>query len=152
VEPEEARKVPKVLEKFGIRFLIIEHLPSSKIDGVCFWIGRAQDEPVVVLSMRYDRIDWFWFTLLHELAHVYHGHGKDGTVIDTSLVGSDAQPIVEKSQEEKLADEFASEYLIGTSDILEFIGRISPLYSDTQIRGFANDNNVHPGIVIGRLQ
>jgi len=152
IEPEEARKVPEVLRQHGIRFIVIEHLPGSKIDGICFWVGTKQDEPVIVLSMRYDRIDWFWFTLMHELAHVYHNHGKDHASLDMSLVGADAQPSAEKSTEEKLADNFASEYLIGQQDIEEFIGRISPLYSDTQIRGFADSYNVHPGIVIGRLQ
>ena len=152
LEPEEARKVPKVLEQHGIRFFIIEHLRSSKIDGVCFWVGAKQDQPVIVLSMRYDRVDWFWFTLVHELAHVYHGHGKEYTLLDTSLVGKDAQPKSEKIEEERLADDFASEYLIESEELEDFIGRQHPLYSDIQIRGFADRMNVHPGIVIGRLQ
>ena len=152
VEPEEARKVPGVLERYGIRFLIIEHLPGSKIDGICFWIGEKQSEPVVILSMRYDRIDWFWFTLMHELAHVYYGHGKTDILLDTSLVGADAQPLSEKNDEEKMADTFASEYLIGSRDLEEFIGRLYPLYSDVNIKGIAHRISVHPGIVIGRLQ
>lgn len=152
VDPEEARKVPGVLERYGIRFLIIEHLPSSKIDGICFWVGKNKSEPVVVLSMRYDRIDWFWFTLMHELAHVYHEHGKTSILLDMSLVGADAQPLSEKLDEEKIADDFASDYLIGSGDLEEFIGRLYPLYSDVNIRGFAHRISVHPGIVIGRLQ
>lgn len=149
VEPEDARTVPAVLMRHGIRFLIIEHLPGSKIDGVCFWLG---DEPTVVLSMRYDRIDCFWFTLMHELAHVYHGHGKDRPCIDTSLVGSDAQQSTDPYNEEQIANTFASEYLIDSKELDDFIGRVSPLYSDTAIRGFAHRMMVHPGIVIGRLQ
>jgi HTH-type transcriptional regulator/antitoxin HigA len=150
--PEEARKVPEVLARYGIRFFVIEHLPSSKIDGVCFWIGKAQDEPAIVLSMRYDRIDWFWFTLMHELAHIFHGHGKDKTVIDMSLVGNDAQPFSEKQDEERVADEFASEYLIDSVELTDFLGRVNPQYSDVQIKGFADRMNVHAGIVVGRLQ
>ncbi|HPM37781.1 MAG TPA: HigA family addiction module antitoxin [candidate division Zixibacteria bacterium] len=152
VEPEEARKVPATLERYGIRFLIIEHLPSSKIDGICFWVGENQDKPVIVLSMRYDRIDWFWFTLMHELAHVYYGHGKKRISLDMSLVGADAQPHSEKVDEEKKADAFASEYLVGERDLDEFVGRLYPLFSDTNIKGFADRIGVHPGIVIGRLQ
>ena len=31
------------------------------MDGAAFWLdGRA---PVIALSLRYDRIDWFWFVL-----------------------------------------------------------------------------------------
>src|SRR6185369_14406010 len=37
--PEEARKVPRILAEFGIRFVIVETLPTAKIDGVCFWLN-----------------------------------------------------------------------------------------------------------------
>jgi len=56
--PVEARKVPRILAEHGIRFLIVESLPSAKIDGVCFWLNDVS--PVVALSMRFDRIDNFW--------------------------------------------------------------------------------------------
>ena len=86
VAPEEARKVPRILAKCGIRFVIVESLPSTKIDGVCFWLNDAA--PVVGLSMRYDRIDNFWFVLRHELEHVRLGHGRTAMMLDTELEGS----------------------------------------------------------------
>ena len=39
IEPEEIRHVPQILEKCGVRFVIVEPLPSSKIDGVTFWLN-----------------------------------------------------------------------------------------------------------------
>ena len=39
VAPEEIRRIPRLLESCGVRYVIVEHLPSSKIDGVTFWIN-----------------------------------------------------------------------------------------------------------------
>lgn len=74
---EDVRRVPTILAESGIRFLIVEHLPGTKIDGVAFWIDDRS--PAIVLSVRYDRIDSFWFTLAHELGHISRkdGMGKD---------------------------------------------------------------------------
>jgi len=79
----EARKVPRILAEHGIRFLIVESLPSAKIDGVCFWLNDVS--PVVALSMRFDRIDNFWFVLRHELEHVVQRHGLSKMMLDANL-------------------------------------------------------------------
>src|SRR6185437_4970401 len=70
--PEDARHVPKLLADFGIRLVLLEHLPGTKIDGVALWLDRQS--PVVALALRYDRIDNFWHTLFHELVHVRDRH------------------------------------------------------------------------------
>ena len=57
-DAEEVRHVPRVLAECGIRFLVIEHLPQTRIDGVCLW---EDEQPIIALSMRYDRLDYFWF-------------------------------------------------------------------------------------------
>ena len=41
LDPEEARHVPRILMECGIRFIVVESLPGAKIDGVCFWLGKA---------------------------------------------------------------------------------------------------------------
>ena len=73
ISTQEARNVPKVLAEYGIRFLILEHLPQTKIDGVTFWLDDKS--PVIVLSLRFDRVDWFWYTLAHELGHIERRDG-----------------------------------------------------------------------------
>ncbi len=147
---EEARRVPVVLAKAGIRFLIVAHLPHSKIDGVCFWLD--EESPVIALSLRFDRIDWFWHTLMHEMAHLKNGEGKDNPTLDTQLVGSDAQPFEQKMDSEKTADLFATSFLVDQSKLDNFIARVHPLYSKAKIAAFANKIHVHPGIVVGQLQ
>jgi len=77
------RKVPEILAKAGIRFVIVESLPSAKIDGVCFWL--ADNAPVIALTLRFNRIDNFWFVLRHELEHALRGHGKSFVKIDVEL-------------------------------------------------------------------
>jgi HTH-type transcriptional regulator/antitoxin HigA len=149
-DAEEARRVPAILASCGIRFLVIAPLPHTKVDGVCFWLDNYS--PVIALSLRYDRIDWFWHTLMHEMCHLKNGEGKDEPTLDTQLVGSDAQPFEEKQASEKEADLFAASSLINQGKLESFIARVHPLYSKQKIAAFAHANQVHPGIVVGQLQ
>ncbi len=150
-EPEEIRHIPKVLMKYGIRLIIVEHLPSSKIDGICFWLNRKS--PAIALSLRYNRIDWFWFTLCHELAHVHYGDGIDSKVsLDVELVGSGAQPTKDKGKEERRADEFAANFLVNQDLLKNFYTRKARTISNADIANFADRVGVHPGIIAGQLQ
>ena len=56
------------LEKQGTHLIIIPHLSKTYLDGAAMLLNDGT--PVVGLTLRYDRIDNFWFCLLHELAHV----------------------------------------------------------------------------------
>jgi HTH-type transcriptional regulator/antitoxin HigA len=147
-EPEEIRHVPRILSEAGIRFLIVAPLANSKIDGACFWL--SDNEPVVVLSFRYDRIDWFWHTLMHELGHVSAGDGKVTPTLDIRLVGNDAESDG-KPEIELKADDFAVEFLVDQAELLYFIGR-APVFSRLKLIGFAKRVETHPGIVVGQLQ
>lgn len=150
-QAEEARNVPRVMAECGIRFLIVEHLPQTRIDGVCMWLDEQR--PVVALSMRYDRLDYFWFTVMHELGHVQN---RDGLTIalapDVDLVGEKAAMTNIKTEIEQAADKFASEHMIAESEMDNFIVRVKPLFSKVKIQGFALRQGVHPAIVIGQLQ
>ncbi len=149
-DPEEVRHVPRVLAESGIRFVLVEALPSTRIDGVCTWIDRTS--PVVGISQRLDRIDGFWHTLLHELHHVKHHEGQENPILDLNLVGEDARHMGNKSRMEKLADDFAANFAVTKSDLDDFINRVKPLYSKQRIRAFADLKEVHAGIVVGQLQ
>lgn len=151
-DAEEARHVPKVLAEAGIRFLVLEHLPQTRLDGACFWLNDTS--PVVVLSLRFDRIDCFWHTLMHELGHVLNRHGlHHHEPVDADLVGKDSlESRRHRPQLEIEVDEFASDALIPRAELDDFIARISPLYSKAKIKGFAARVGIHPGIVVGQLQ
>ena len=146
---QEVRQVPRVLADAGIRFLVLEHLPRTRVDGVTFWLDRKS--PVIVLSLRYDRIDWFWYTLSHELGHVRRRDGlRHQVLLDTDIVGTEVEPAQGAAEEE--ADAFAAEFSVDQSELEDFILRVRPLYGKPKIRSFANRIGVHPGLVVGQLQ
>lgn len=150
-DTEAVGQVPGILADAGVRFLIVETLPATKIDGVCLWLDATS--PVIALSLRFDRIDAFWHTLLHECAHVKHKDGLTGEVVlDVDLVGDDSVPSSTKPAEEVRADEFASNFSVPKAELDGFISRVKPLFSKTRIQGLAAKLNIHPGLVVGQLQ
>ncbi len=144
--PEEARHVSRTLAEYGIRYLVIEPLPGGKIDGAAFWLDEKS--PVIVMSLRYDRIDAFWFTLLHEFHHIVN---EDASV-DDNLCGEGQVPSIIKVVAERRADMAASEGLVPSKKLNSFIMRVSPLYSKQRIVQFAHTVEIHPGIIVGQLQ
>lgn len=150
VDPEEARHVSRILMECGVRLVIVEPLPKGKIDGVCFWDDGT---PVIGLSLRFDRIDNFWFVLRHEIEHVLHQHGLREEMVDVELKGrnwlpgDDAEP-----NEERIANLAAAEFSIPAHEMDDFIARKNPYFSERDILGFARRLQVHPGIVVGQIQ
>ena len=145
--PEETRKVSRVLADMGIRFVVVEPLPHTKIDGVAFWLDASS--PVIALSVRFDRIDSFWHSLGHELSHVRH---RDEPAVDTDIVGESRPSPVEQNPVERRADNEAASMWIEPEELNSFITRVGPLYSRARINQFANRLVVHPGIIVGQLQ
>ncbi len=141
--------IPTILADAGIRFLIVEHLPHTRIDGVTFWLD--DNSPVIVLSLRYDRIDAWWYTLAHELAHVANRDGvDDAAVLDIDISGE--QAMVMKNTIEIEADKFASNFLVNEKELANFTKSAGSHYSAREINEFASKVRVHPGIVVGQLQ
>lgn len=147
---EETRRIPRLLADLGIRLVVVEPLAGTRIDGVCTWLDPAC--PVIGLSLRFDRVDSFWFALLHELDHVQQREGMDVAVVDVDLVGDRVPPAAERPAGEQRADRFAAQALIPDRELAGFIARVRPLYSRAQIVGFAARIGVHPGLVVGQLQ
>ena len=139
--PQEIRQVPRVLSDVGIRLVIVERLPGTKIDGAAFWLD--DDAPVIAMSVRYDRIDNFWFTLLHEIGHIaQRGSSMD---VDIDAIEQDLP------KDEQLANAFAAEQAVPQAELDSLVARIGPLYSTERIQGFAQLHGIHPGIVVGQL-
>jgi HTH-type transcriptional regulator/antitoxin HigA len=147
VSEHEVRNVPVVLAKMGIRLVIVKHLQGTHIDGAAFWLDK--DSPVIALSLRFGRIDNFWFTLCHECMHVIH---RDSWSIDTDLVGPDRRSDSDVPEFERRANKEASNFLIPSNRLDSFIARHRPRFSKVNIIRFANILQIHPGIVVGQLQ
>ena len=145
-DPEEARHIPRILHECGVRFVIVEALPGSKIDGVCLWLNA--NSPVVGLSLRFDRIDNFWFVLRHECSHVLHGHGQDAAIVDSELDAGDQ----DVNEQERIANCDAAEFCVPQAKIQSFYLRKKPLFAERDVLAFAKLTKVHPGLVVGQLQ
>lgn len=146
--PEEIRHVPKVLNDAGVRYVVVEAFPGTKLDGACFWISKSK--PVIAMSLRLDRIDNFWFVLRHEIEHVLRGDGKDGQpIVDEDTGSSNAENLKEC---EIAANNAASNFCVNWAELDNYIQRVNPYYfSDKKVRGFAFRIGVHPGVVVGQL-
>ncbi|MBN2320014.1 MAG: helix-turn-helix domain-containing protein [Acidobacteria bacterium] len=144
---KETRHIAKTLSDAGIRFVVIEPIPTVKIDGAAFWINK---EPVIALSLRYDRIDAFWFTLMHEIAHIRNGDAS----VDPDLIDGikGIAVTLEDDENEQFANEYATNSLVPQDEIQSFIRRVGPFYAKERIVQFAHKVKIHPGIIVGQLQ
>ena len=142
------RLAQEFLENSGIPLVIEPHLPKTYLDGAAFQLDDGR--PVIGLTLRYDRIDNFWFCLLHELAHVgrHMDHDRGSAFVDDLTLRT-----VDGAREdprEVQADEWAEEALIpralwNTSAVRE---RPTPM----AVMHLATALQVHPAIVAGRIR
>ena len=147
---EGIAKVPRILSECGIRYVLVEALASTKIDGVCFWLNERA--PVIGMSLRFDRNDNFWFVLRHEIEHVRKRHGQVAVMLDTDLDGERAGTGPGVTEEERVANDAAQEFCVPSSMMSAFIARKAPFFSERDLIGFARILKVHPGIIAGQLQ
>lgn len=130
------------LTRHGVAMIIEPHLSRTRLDGAAILI--ATDRPVIGLTLRYDRLDSFWHSLMHELAHLAL-HLKtpgDGFYDDLDTEGEDIA--------EQQADELAREALIPRDVWLRSPARTLP--SPEAAAHLADQLRIHPAIVAGRLQ
>jgi len=148
--PHEVRQVPGILSDCGIRFVIVEGLKGSRIDGVCFWLDDRS--PVIGMTLRYDRLDNFWFVLRHELEHVIRRHGREAIAIDVDLEGRKAGVGPEVPEQERIANAAAAAFCVPQDKLQMFMVRKDPFYSDRDVRAFARMLDIHPGLIVGQIQ
>jgi len=141
------RDGPTLAENFlhahGVILVVEAALPSTLVDGAALMMetGRA----VIGLTLRHDRVDNFWFTLLHELAHV-RNHLQGASVAFVDRIDDEAMddPI------EREANQIAREALIPRAHWHTSTVSVSP--TKKGILAFAEELNVHPAIVAGRVR
>lgn len=142
---QAVHRVPELLARYGIRFVIVEPLPRVKIDGAAFWLD--QHSPVIAMSIRYNNIGSFWFTLLHELVHIKH---KDSFSFDN--LSFDDLSTLPSDFVEVRANSEAANILIPTEYLDRFIRDHRPRYTEASINNLATQLQIHPGIIVGQLQ
>lgn len=141
--PDGPARALRLAREKGIVIIVEPQLKGLRLDGAAFLSGGR---PIIGLTLRNDRLDNFWYTLLHELAHVYLHYlaGLAAGFFDEELEG-------EKTDDLELeADQFASSALIPPETWRLSPARISR--NAGPIEGFANQLGIHPAIVFGRVR
>ncbi|PKL22192.1 MAG: hypothetical protein CVV48_04000 [Spirochaetae bacterium HGW-Spirochaetae-4] len=141
--------VKDYLKTYGIRFVIEQHLSKTYVDGAAF--KSHDDKPMIVLSLRHDRVDNFWFTLLHELGHVvkhlYNESDNKAFFDDTSPSPNECD-----SQLEQEANHFAMEYLIPPTKITVSELSDASFWSPSKILTTSKELKRSPAILAGRIR
>lgn len=139
---DEGPKLAKeYLARLGITLVIESHFKRTFLDGAAM---LDNGRPIVALTLRHDRIDNFWFALLHELAHVAK-HLSDANPI---FIDDLDRPTPEHIEAE--ADEMAQEALIPGHQW--DLAKVRKTLLPKDAVAFADEIGVHPAIVAGRLR
>jgi len=129
------------LESRGISVVIEPHLKGTLLDGAA--LEDQDGHPIIALTLRFDRLDNFWFTLLHEAAHIWKHVGSGETFVDDLESSSEDRREIE-------ANRIAREAFIPRAIWKRSDAYISP--SLENINRLARDLKIHPVIVAGRLR
>jgi len=139
---EEGPKLAReYLARIGITLVIESHFKRTFLDGAAM---LDNGRPIVALTLRHDRIDNFWFALLHELAHVAK-HLSDANPV---FIDDLDRPNPEHIESE--ADEMAQEALIPKNRW--DADKVKETLLSKDAIAFADEIGVHPAIVAGRLR
>jgi HTH-type transcriptional regulator/antitoxin HigA len=136
--PDWQDQLVAALHRMGIILVALEHLPGTFLDGAA--MCRADSIPVIALTLRHDRLDNFWFTLLHEFAHVVCHLSPDQQMFLDDLDVASSEAI------EAEADSFARNALIPPA-LWKQIDKDS---STEKVLEVAEKAGVHPAIAAGR--
>jgi HTH-type transcriptional regulator / antitoxin HigA len=144
-EENGPRLARELLLKHGIVLIVERQIAGMSVDGAAF---LAEDIPVIGMTLLRDTLDNFWFTLLHEIAHVilHYRTGLSSGFFDDEI-SSDADEIDEFERE---ANEFAGNLLIPDHVWSRSPARITK--SAEPVEKLAATLNIHPAIIFGRIR
>lgn len=139
---ETPEKVKAVLNQFGVKMLLIDKLEKTPIDGFSFW---SEKNPAIALTLRYNRIDNFAFTIMHEIGHIdlHLRNDRDRKFMDLTR-----KQHLDKCETE--ADNYAQEKLISNAIWQEILDNHLPL-NDEKIKALGETHKINPAILLGRV-
>jgi HTH-type transcriptional regulator/antitoxin HigA len=136
------------LMKHGIHLIVVPHLARTYLDGGAFLLSDGS--AIVGLTLRHDRLDNFWFTLLHELAHLARHLSDECRLLvdDLDLCSTNGEGGIGHAENE--ADEMASTALVPRRyrSVLE----PAEIPSASDVLSLAAKLKVHPALVAGRIR
>lgn len=142
-EDDAINKVHNELKSIGILLIAEPHMPQTYLDGVAIMLEG--NNPIIGITGRHDRLDNFWFTLMHELAHIKLHYGKG-----TNLFYDDIESFNDSDPREKAADELALNIMIPKESWKDSPASILP--SPEAAKLLASQLSIHPAIVAGKMR
>lgn len=134
----------ELLRDMGVAVIVESHLPKTRLDGAAIFLPQTAT-PIVGLTLRYDRIDNFWFTLMHELAHISLHLEEHGGIFYDDLAYT-----VSLASQEVEADELARDILIPPDIWAASDARRT--HSVRVVEMLAEQLGINPAIVAGRIR
>jgi HTH-type transcriptional regulator / antitoxin HigA len=131
-----------LLKKHGVVLVYEPSFSGMKLDGATSILVNGI--PVVGLSLRYSRYDYFWFTLMHELSHVaiHGGHLSNGIYDDFEET--------HRSDIEIEADRFATDALIPRRIFDKAL--VTRTRSQKDLDSLAKSAGIHPVVAAGLVR
>ena len=134
----------KLLAEKGIALIVWPALPQTKLDGAA--MRDANGAPVIGITLRHDRLDSFWFALLHELVHAWkHLPERDLAIADESVEEGNEDDAKETEANRLARDAFIPRALWKRTEAF-----LRP--SEASILALARRLNISPAVVAGRLR
>lgn len=139
-------KTGKILNKYGIKFVIEQNLDRTPVDGYSFWEG---DNPTIAVSLRYKRLDNFAFSVMHELGHIVKHIKKNKRKDYIDIIKPEVDNDVEME-----ANDFAVNALNGDAPFDELFEKLSrsPFTAKIPIENAARAYRISPSIITGQFQ
>jgi len=138
-------RAKEFLQNKGIKLVVVPHFKRTYLDGAA--LLNKKGEPIIALSLRYDRLDNFWFTLAHELAHLALGHVYS---VEGQCIIDDLDLREPQNEMENEADELAKKSLIPSQLWKSHPARKTGKLKD--IEDLASKADIHKSIVAGRIR
>lgn len=132
------------LKRHGIILVIERHFSKTYLDGGTILINK--DNPVIGITLRYDRLDNFWFTLMHELAHLTKHYNNGITFFYDEI--EDVK--IDIDEREREADELSQEALLPNAKWEVSPARLIP--SSMAAKSLANELGIHVAIIAGQIR
>jgi len=133
----------KFLRDHGIAIVFVDKLPKTCLDGGAFLLDDGR--PVIAMTLRHNRIDNFWFVLLHELGHIklHWAFLKDGNFVEENVGESDLET-------EQQADSFAANVIVSDEHWQNSFVRFTS--DEEAVIRFAHRHSVHPALIAGKIR
>ena len=129
------------LNQVGVIVFVLPHLQKTYLDGAAFY---CHHNPVIVYTARYKRIDNFWFTIAHEIAHILYHLNEENTFFLDNFREEEMNDL------EVEANDYAAKKL-KHNEIISFLKAKINYLSTEDIENCAKNLAIHPALIIGKL-